>query len=77
MATPRESWEKWASVYPRSKVFVGVVASPDPAAAPAGYMSPRELYYRVLQFVTKKPNYGGIVVWNRFFDKETGFSRGL
>jgi chitinase len=59
MATPRESWEKWASVYPRSKVFVGVVASPDRAAAPAGYMSPRELYYRVLQFVTKKPNYGG------------------
>ncbi|KAK3120461.1 hypothetical protein QOZ80_9AG0688060 [Eleusine coracana subsp. coracana] len=77
MATPRESWEKWAAAYPRSKVFVGVVASPDTAAAPAGYMPPRELYYRVLQFVMKRRNYGGIVIWNRYFDKNTHFSSAL
>ncbi|GJN04811.1 hypothetical protein PR202_ga22386 [Eleusine coracana subsp. coracana] len=77
MATPRESWEKWSAAYPRSKVFVGVVASPDTAAAPAGYLSPRELYYRVLQFVMKRRNYGGIVIWNRYFDKNTHFSSAL
>lgn len=77
MSTPRESWEKWAAAYPTSKVFVGVVASPESAAAPAGYMSPRDLYYRVLQFVMKRSNYGGIVIWNRYFDKETHFSTAL
>ncbi|GJN25640.1 hypothetical protein PR202_gb13493 [Eleusine coracana subsp. coracana] len=77
MSTPRESWEKWAAAYPRSKVFVVVVASPDTAAAPAGYLPPRDLYYRVLQFVMRRRNYGGIVIWNRYFDKKTHFSSAL
>ncbi|CAL4991930.1 unnamed protein product [Urochloa decumbens] len=63
----RESWEKWAAAYPGSRVFVGVVASPE--ADKDAYMSQKDLYYNVLQFAQKLPNYGGLMIWNRYYDK--------
>ncbi|KAK3118799.1 hypothetical protein QOZ80_9BG0708090 [Eleusine coracana subsp. coracana] len=75
--SPREAWEKWAAAYPGSRVFVGVVASPEPGAAPAGYISQKDLYYGVLQFAQKKNNYGGLMIWNRYYDKKTGYLAGL
>ncbi|XP_062182827.1 xylanase inhibitor protein 2-like [Phragmites australis] len=70
----RESWEKWAAAYPGSRIFVGVVASPEADAD--AYMSPKDLYYGVLQFAQKLPNYGGIMIWNRYYDKKTGYMGG-
>ncbi|XP_062182821.1 xylanase inhibitor protein 2-like [Phragmites australis] len=70
----RESWEKWAAAYPGSRIFVGVVASPE--ADKDAYMSQKDLYYNVLQFAQKLPNYGGIMLWNRYYDKKTGYLGG-
>jgi chitinase len=75
--SPRESWEKWAAAYPRSRVFVGVVASPNAEAVAAGYIPPWDLYSRVLQFAQKQRNYGGLMIWNRYYDKKTGYTRSL
>jgi|UniRef100_A0A0E0FT64 chitinase len=70
----RESLEKWAAAYPDSRIFVGIVASPD--ADRDAYMSHKDLYFDVLQFINKLPNYGGIMVWNRYWDKKTGYING-
>lgn len=63
----REAWEKWAAAYPASRVFVGVVASPE--ADKDAYMFQKDLYYNVLQFAQKAPNYGGLMIWDRYYDK--------
>lgn len=64
----REAFEAWAAAYPASKMFVGVVASPE--ADKDAYMFQKDLYYNVLQFAQKLPNYGGIMVWDRYYDKK-------
>ncbi|EES10056.1 xylanase inhibitor protein 2 [Sorghum bicolor] len=63
----REAWEKWAAAYPASRAFVGVVASPE--ADKDAYMFQKDLYYNVLQFAQKVPNYGGLMIWDRYYDK--------
>ncbi|CAD6256441.1 unnamed protein product [Miscanthus lutarioriparius] len=63
----REAWEKWAAAFPASRVFVGVVASPE--ADKDAYMFQKDLYYNVLQFAQKVPNYGGLMIWDRYYDK--------
>lgn len=73
-ASRREELEKWMAAYPQSRVLVGVVASPE--ADRDGYLSHKDLYYDVLQFINKLPNYGGIMVWNRYWDKKTGWTAG-
>ncbi|XP_006654194.1 xylanase inhibitor protein XIP-like [Oryza brachyantha] len=70
----REELEKWMAAYPQSRVLVGVVASPE--ADREAYLSHKDLYYDVLQFINKLPNFGGIMVWNRYWDRKTGWTAG-
>jgi chitinase len=69
-----KAWEKWAKSYPRTRVFVGVVASPDRKAARAGYIPPWYLHRSLLQFAQRRRNYGGVMVWNRYYDRKTGYT---
>jgi len=62
-----DSWNKWAAAYPGSRVFVGVVASPE--ADQDAYLFQKDLYYGILQFAEKVPNYGGLMIWDRYYDK--------
>uniref|UniRef100_A0A0D9XVM9 GH18 domain-containing protein n=1 Tax=Leersia perrieri TaxID=77586 RepID=A0A0D9XVM9_9ORYZ len=70
----RGSWEKWAAAYTGSLVYIGVVASPE--LDTKAYMSRKALYDSVIRYIEEKPNYGGMVIWDRFYDKKTGFSVG-
>jgi hypothetical protein len=54
-----DSWK--VAAYPGSRVFVGVVAPPE--VGKDAYMFQKDLYYGILQFARKVPNYGGIMVW--------------
>ncbi|CAD6253228.1 unnamed protein product [Miscanthus lutarioriparius] len=66
-----DSWDKWAKAYPGSRVFVGVVASPE--ADDGAYMSQKDLYYGILQFAEKVPNYGGLMIWDRYYDEKNHY----
>uniref|UniRef100_A0A0D9XVM3 GH18 domain-containing protein n=1 Tax=Leersia perrieri TaxID=77586 RepID=A0A0D9XVM3_9ORYZ len=67
----RYSWEKWAAAYPGSKVYIGLVASPEQDEA---WVFQKDLYYEYLQFVTKLPNYGGLAVYDRYYDKKANYT---
>ncbi|XP_015615918.1 xylanase inhibitor protein 2-like [Oryza sativa Japonica Group] len=69
---PLDAWEKWAAAYPRSKVWLALVASWEQDEV--GYMFQKDLYYGVLQFILNKPNYGGIAIWDRYYDKKANYS---
>ncbi|KAL5205055.1 hypothetical protein ABZP36_009926 [Zizania latifolia] len=71
-ATPRESWEKWAAAYTGSLVYLTVVASPEQDEY--AYMSPKTLNNTVLRFIEEKPNYGGLIIWDAYYDNKTGYS---
>ncbi|CAO2144649.1 unnamed protein product [Urochloa humidicola] len=66
-----DSWNKWATAYPGSRVFVGVVASPE--ADKDAYLFQKDLYYGILQFAEKLPNYGGLMIWDRYYDKKNHY----
>lgn len=62
------SWSsEWASHPGVNKLFLGLPAAPE-AAPSGGYIPPRALVNEVLPQVQRYPNYGGVMLWNRFFD---------
>ncbi|CAD5166094.1 unnamed protein product [Musa acuminata subsp. malaccensis] len=64
-------WNRWLSVNV-SKVFLGLPASP--AAAGSGYVAPDVLINKVLPLVKPSEKYGGIMLWNRYYDLINNFS---
>nr|UZQ19744.1 acidic endochitinase [Gleditsia microphylla] len=68
-------WEKWtSSVQLNTSVFLGVPASSEGAAASSGYIPPNVLNSEILPTIKKASNYGGVMIWNRRFDKKTNYS---
>ncbi|CAL4948030.1 unnamed protein product [Urochloa decumbens] len=68
----RSAWRQWAEGMPSATVFLGLPASPD--AAGSGFVDAETLASEVLPAVEGTPNYGGIMLWSRSYDKDTGFS---
>ncbi|CAN6381058.1 unnamed protein product [Urochloa humidicola] len=72
-----EQWNKWTAAYPKSEIYLGLAAAesgiPEGAKGTiAVYL--KYLYYDLLPKVQKANNYGGVMVWDRFADKKTGYS---
>jgi chitinase len=63
-------WDKWTAAYPNSGIYVGLPASEQTV----GYVHPKNLYYGVVPVVQKAANYGGIMIWERFADKQSNYS---
>ncbi|KAK1276753.1 hypothetical protein QJS04_geneDACA011144 [Acorus gramineus] len=61
-----KSWNKWTSSVKATKFFLGLPASN--GAAGSGYIPPDVLKSKVLPIVKKYPKYGGIMLWNRYYD---------
>lgn len=69
------AWNKWTSSLPQSSVYLGLPASP--RAAGSGYVKPAMLTSKVLPIVQQSRNYGGIMLWSRYWDLQTGYSRAV
>ncbi|KAF8656623.1 hypothetical protein HU200_060588 [Digitaria exilis] len=72
-----EAWGKWTAAYPKSEVCLGL--APAESGVPEGAQGTvavylKYLYYDLLPKVQKAPNYGGVMVWDRFADKKTRWS---
>lgn len=59
-------WNQWTAV-PSNQIFMGLPAAT--AAAGGGYMPPDVLINQVLPTIKNSPKYGGIMIWNRFYDQ--------
>ncbi|KAF8765978.1 hypothetical protein HU200_008020 [Digitaria exilis] len=68
-----KAWQRWTRSFPRSSVYLGLPASP--RAAGSGYVEPATLVSKVLPIVRRSKNYGGIMLWSRYWDLQTGYSR--
>ncbi|XP_014493495.1 hevamine-A-like [Vigna radiata var. radiata] len=66
------SWDRWVSlVASNNSLFVGVPAAP---SAGDGYISPEDLNTKVLPHAKQAPNYGGVMLWDRYRDLQNGYS---
>ncbi|CAL0316026.1 unnamed protein product [Lupinus luteus] len=69
------SWNQWTSSQAK-QVFLGLPASE--AAAPSGGFIPTDvLISQVLPAIKTSPKYGGVMLWNRFNDVQTGYSNAI
>ncbi|RCV33096.1 hypothetical protein SETIT_7G055300v2 [Setaria italica] len=69
------AWQKWTRSFPRSSVYLGLPAAR--GAAGSGYVPPATLVSKVLPIVRRSRNYGGIMLWSRYWDLQTGYSRAV
>ncbi|KAI4348049.1 hypothetical protein L6164_008811 [Bauhinia variegata] len=64
------SWDAWTSlVLANNSVFMGLPANP--SAAGSGYIPPADLISTVLPYVKQASNYGGVMLWSRYWDIQT------
>ncbi|KAJ0860997.1 putative chitinase [Helianthus annuus] len=63
-----KSWRQWTSSFPGSKIFIGVPASKSGDAASSGYIPKPQMTSKVIPFARMSQNYGGVMLWNRYFD---------
>ncbi|XP_042415154.1 acidic endochitinase-like [Zingiber officinale] len=68
------AWKMWTSSLQSSEVFLGVPASAAKDDAGSGYIPPDDLTSQVLPAIKQASNYGGIMLWNRYFDRISGYS---
>ncbi|XP_039137428.1 acidic endochitinase-like [Dioscorea cayenensis subsp. rotundata] len=66
------SWNQWTSSVTATSFFVGLPASPE--AAESGYLPPKTLISQVLPFIMDSDEYGGVMLWNRYYDRLSGYS---
>ncbi|CAA6663485.1 unnamed protein product [Spirodela intermedia] len=67
------SWERWNAKAKAAALFVGLPAAED-AAAGGGYVPPENFTAQVLPFVSGYPKYGGVMLWDRYYDAANGYS---
>ncbi|KAK7283584.1 hypothetical protein RIF29_13196 [Crotalaria pallida] len=66
-----KEWKRWTSGVPNSKIFLGVTATKEIA----GYIAPDVLKSDVLPTIRGSSNYGGVMVWDRYYDRLGGYSK--
>ncbi|XP_076930054.1 acidic endochitinase-like [Bidens hawaiensis] len=64
-------WNEWAQLN-INQLFLGVPAAT--GAAGSGYVPPDALISQVLPSIKSSPKYGGVMLWNRYYDQQNGYS---
>ncbi|XP_031501811.1 acidic endochitinase-like [Nymphaea colorata] len=66
------AWNRWTSSIKATRIFLGLPAAP--AAAGSGFIPTKDLISTVLPVVKSASNYGGIMLWSKYYDDTTGYS---
>ncbi|KAK7400912.1 hypothetical protein VNO78_12221 [Psophocarpus tetragonolobus] len=67
------AWKQWTTSLKAGKIFLGLIASLE--APVGGYIPPDLLITQILSTVKLSSNYGGIMLWSRYYDRESGYSK--
>ncbi|KAM0857581.1 hypothetical protein ACQ4PT_048385 [Festuca glaucescens] len=63
----QDAWDKWTAAYPATRFYIGLTADQNSYQ----WIHPKNVFYGVAPVVQKKDNYGGIMLWDRYFDKKS------
>ncbi|KAL8160156.1 hypothetical protein V2J09_001693 [Rumex salicifolius] len=76
VSTVLQVWNQWAGIN-AGQVFMGLPASADTNDAGSGYVPPDVLTAQVLPEINTAPKYGGVMLWDRFYDSTSGYSTAI
>lgn len=69
------SWNRWTKSIVAQRIFLGLPASPQ--AAGSGYIPPDVLTSQILPVIKKSRKYGGVMLWSKYYDDQTGYSSSI
>ncbi|OAY58567.1 hevamine-A [Manihot esculenta] len=70
-----DAWKQWTSDIPANKIFLGLPASP--AAAGSGFIPVPDLVSNVLPAIKGSGKYGGVMLWSKYYDDQSGYSSSI
>ncbi|KQJ87108.1 xylanase inhibitor protein 1 [Brachypodium distachyon] len=65
----QDAWDKWTAAYPATRFYIGLTAEDKSHQ----WVHPKNVFYGVTPVVQKKENYGGVMLWDRYFDKQSNY----
>ncbi|KAK9145267.1 hypothetical protein Sjap_005170 [Stephania japonica] len=71
----RNSWNRWVSSISASKIFMGLPAAL--GAGGSGFIPANVLNSQVLPVIKSSSKYGGVMLWNKYFDDQTRYSSAI
>lgn len=69
------AWKQWTSDIPATKIFLGLPASPE--AAGSGFIPADDLTSQVLPAIKGSHKYGGVMLWSKYYDDQSGYSASI
>ncbi|XP_031129115.1 hevamine-A-like [Ipomoea triloba] len=70
-----KSWKLWTSAIRAKNIMLGLPAAPD--AAGSGFIPPTDLISQVLPAIKASAKYGGVMLWSKYYDDQTGYSSSI
>ncbi|XP_058106591.1 acidic endochitinase-like [Magnolia sinica] len=69
------AWKQWTSSIKATKIFLGLPAAPE--AAGSGFIPTGDLTSKVLPLLKNSSKYGGVMLWSKYYDDQTGYSSAI
>ncbi|KAK8650569.1 hypothetical protein V6N13_140201 [Hibiscus sabdariffa] len=70
-----DAWKQWTTDIPAAKIFLGLPAAP--TAAGSGFIPVADLTSEVLPAIKGSAKYGGVMLWSKYYDDQTGYSSSI
>ncbi|XP_021280019.1 hevamine-A-like [Herrania umbratica] len=71
----QDAWKQWSTDIPATKILLGLPAAP--AAAGSGFIPVADLTSKVLPAIKGSAKYGGVMLWSKYYDDQTGYSSSI
>ncbi|KAK3024482.1 hypothetical protein RJ639_043799 [Escallonia herrerae] len=70
-----DAWKQWTTDIQATKIFLGLPAAPE--AAGSGFIPVTDLTSKVLPAIKGSANDGGVMLWSKYYDDQTGYSSSI
>ncbi|KAL6994617.1 chitinase [Sarracenia purpurea var. burkii] len=70
-----DSWTQWTTSVNAGSIFLGLPAAPQ--AAGSGFIPVDVLTSQILPEIKKSAKYGGVMLWLKYYDDQTGYSSAI
>ncbi|GJY02063.1 acidic endochitinase [Tanacetum coccineum] len=70
-----DQWNEWTTQVNTKNIFLGLLANAVPNNT--GFIPQDVLTSQVLPSIKASPKYGGVMLWNRYFDQQSGYSNAI
>ncbi|KAA8530200.1 hypothetical protein F0562_004909 [Nyssa sinensis] len=74
-STLKATWDQWSNNITATKIFLGLPAAP--TGARSGFIPAEVLISQVLPLIKNTSNYGGVMLWSKYYDDLTGYSSSI